>query len=791
MQQQAERHAEMLDADDVQACEAIVDDDESVQMLQELVRLLGAKRAEKEETWIQVGWALYNTPTGSSATRLELWKNFARLCPAKFDEAHHNKKWHSMTSRPNGFKMPSLCQWAKEDNPEGFRDWIKKASRINNRQAAGIICAHAQKHPQIKTDALVMELQNVFDVKMVPEVDFREDSITLKSNDGSDCIIKRDKYIAECRAKHASLPANVPVPPGTFLFLKNINPKASFNAKFIMNGKQITGMVAGGVAPYDQLKVEVHNMHTDRAFLNIVALDGTTKICKSARDVKSVIMALYKAQEEAMHNRFGITQNIFINTGTISINTSKGDTDEANCVVMLNAMMEYAKEHRLMKANNTVYEPVPGSPCAYRELCDYKQFVNRSLKSNRKHAGLIRKHPRHVDDCIKYLNNLIEEEDMPDYIVDKDLLSFRNGVLRLSTIEFVPYGSNFEILHGKVARNHIDCDYEASSDTPNIDKVLDTQFEDEDVKRIFFALVGRLFFEVGQFDKWQVMPFLVGVGGTGKSLLLNVISKCFSESALGNISGKREEVFGLANLHNKEVVMGCDMPVEMSKCLPQVLFQNMTAGDRVEVPRKSTTALHVQWKAPIIMASNYMPDYVNSGNNIGRRIVSFRFTKSVATRDYGLQDAILHSNELANFVYRSLTEYRALRERITGDFWMFVPRIMIEWQSKVAAATNKLSEFLSMEDSERGFSIVCEEGAVTPMAEFKRLFKRVMETDFVNDVSVFRSFGFECPEGQVNLCKGCGKIALKGCCSAYSITNRTRCMVLLHMVTRAISENSC
>eukprot|EP00798_Chlamydomonas_sp_ICE-L_P031900 gene31900-biopygen5699 len=349
-------------------------------------------------------------------------------------------------------------------------------------------------------------------------------------------------------------------------------------------------------------------------------------------------------------------------------------------VVMLDQMLDYAKDRRLMKGNGNVYEPIESCPCAYRVLCDYQEYVNKSLKHNPETYKMLLMHPSRGNGCVKYLQKLNQEERMPQYTVDKNLLSFSNGVLCLSDMRFVPYD-----VIGKVARHHLDCDYNASTDTPIIDKILKTNFDDE-VASMFYAMVGRLFFEVGKHDNWKVMPYLVGVGGTGKSVLLNTITSCFAEDAVGNLSSN----LGSANIFDKEVFVGCNMPAEMRRCIPQVSFKRMTSGDQLEIPRKSKKAVFIKWTTPIIIVSNYTPDY--TGDNIGRHIVSFRFDVPVpnAERDYGLIAKIMETGEIGNFIHRALVEYDALRKRIRGDFWTAVPPIMIDWQNRLAVSKNKL-----------------------------------------------------------------------------------------------------
>lgn len=349
-----------------------------------------------------------------------------------------------------------------------------------------------------------------------------------------------------------------------------------------------------------------------------------------------------------------------------------------------------------------------------------------------------------------------------------DILSFSNGVLQLSSGVFTPYAdSDLEEEEGglaqTVARHHIPHPYTACSATPLLDVIMGAQF-DLDVAEVLCALIGRALFKVNQLDGWQVMPFMVGVGWTGKSLILNIITSLFAPGAVGNLAAKREELFGMANLVDKEVVLGCDMLAKMSASLPQEIMQAMTAGEGMEVPRKGLTALQVTWAAPVILAGNQYPDYINTGNNIGRRVVTVRFDNVITTPLDDLQQRQLDS-ELPNIVCRCLHAYSALRARVkeVGGFWKAVPPIMLEWRSKLSASTNKLEEFFAMDDEERKCSITCVPGRVIWLSDFKTAFESKMgKGSFVSDPAVFQAHSFQLYAKKENVCLGCKQIASVG-----------------------------
>lgn len=333
-----------------------------------------------------------------------------------------------------------------------------------------------------------------------------------------------------------------------------------------------------------------------------------------------------------------------------------------------------------LKYAGDVYEPIHGCPCAYKIRCTYREFIAAELQG----VEAFKRNPGRVKDLVMFMTDFSMVE-MACFKPDLNLLSFANGVLELSCGRFTPYlGMDTQEVGGlaaQMARHHIPLPYTGSVDTPLLDIILDLQFG-YDVSELLLALIGRCFFKIGERDGWQVIPFLAGIGETGKSLVLNIVDAVFAPGKVGNLAARRE-VFGMAKLVNKEVVLGRDMPAKMSASLPEEIMQSMIAGDSLEISRKGLTALQVQWTAPVIMAGNYMPDYIDIGDNIGCHIVFIRFDNLVANTQAELQACILEQ-ELPNIVCRMLAAYNNYIRYVkaSGGFWAAVPPMVLEWQRK-------------------------------------------------------------------------------------------------------------
>jgi hypothetical protein len=771
-----------------------------------LLACLNAQSADDRTTWLKVAFgvkAAYGMQTDEvgaergedmDATEkiyFDAWIEFSKRATGKYKGIEDCRKtWESISLRGSidgGIKIGTLCFYAARDNPVRYKELqlqkMKRRDTGDFRAEVGgrEIQSRKQKKAGINRGALLAKLRGCSaKLKGLPDT-------TEITTDSQGTTISFDGGRDELRGTiEGKLGFTVHDADGTFMgtICDDVTVPGSLGfvhcsipdmASFVYNRKSERQATLQADIPNLPL-VTLNNMLQENAFLSMSGkvISNKTKVGPLQKNVMDAI-------NTHVHKDFNIVQNILNNNGTINLNLNQNDTASAFPIIRAK-LLEYACERKLMKRDGIVYEPVPDCPCAYREAFTYADYVNEVLQGD----PIYTSNPKRFDEAIKYMTNYRDAE-MPKYEPDRDLMSFANGVLELASGSFTEYAG----MDGKapialrVARHHIHQQYTGSTDTPLLDKVLGAQFETE-VAQLLCALFGRSLFRIGQLDGWQVMPYLVGLGGTGKSLLLNLLQHMFAPGAVGNLAAKREEVFGMANLVDKEIVMGRDMPAKLSGSLPQELMQAMTAGEGMEVPRKGQVALNVTWVAPVVLASNHMPDYINTGNNVGRRLVTLRFDHVVGMPQDDLQKTILET-ELPNIVSRCLFSYAALRERVkeTGGFWKAVPPVILEWQSKLAAATNKLHEFLAMEDDERGLKIERMEGNVTWLLDFKSAFEaRMGPGSFTADPATFHAFGYRVSDRLEHVCKSCKNIARArggGCCDAYDSAQRTKKNVVYDM----------
>ena len=779
--------------------------------LRRLVHCLDEASATDRPTWVRVGVLLKSIgmQTGLPDRFLDLFLNFSRKSTSKFESDERCMSDWATFCRSMGasvdrkLSLGTLVMLARrgaaagaQGMPNGmeiasassFFDGLHKHGELPNASGPEPhTVSETTNSPDINRHALVDALKGLgFEHLSPSSFNVTPAGIRFKGNGVEGVVTPDYRVVTADGADVGMLFGEFQVPHSLAFVHNNIPPDGRFACKMDSG----TLATLKGNPPHADKQLVLHNLHDPESCFASVLASGKADVTVDSRGkINRLLKVFGTVRADHARSVFGITTtNNFINinnynggglgTGGVTNPRAREDAFEH----IRDVMLHQSCLRGLRKAAEVVYEPVPGSPCGFAPLCSYDDFVGEVLRGDRVYMA----NPRRHEEALRFLRSYRKLDGFPELEPDRDLLSFSDGVLHLPDARFFPNADLAgSTLAARAARHHIPLPFEGEQETPMLDLVLDAQF-DPDVKLLLLAMMGRLLFRVGQLDGFQVMPYLVGVGGTGKSLILSVVKAMYAPGSVGNLSPRREEIFGMANIADKQVVIGRDMPEKLSGVLPQEHMQLMTSGEDIEVPRKGQIALNVTWSAPTILASNHLPDYVNKGNNVGRRLVTFRFDNPTTRTVEDLLERILAS-ELPAVVRRALTAYHELRARAAekGGFWRAVPETIIKWQSKLAAATNKLYAFLSAEDSARGCCIQHREGAVTTLHDLEDAFKKATGGTLPMDTAVLSQFGYTLSQTKVNICKSCKGVARGGrdtrCCPNYGQANRDKKTVVHNM----------
>lgn len=314
-------------------------------------------------------------------------------------------------------------------------------------------------------------------------------------------------------------------------------------------------------------------------------------------------------------------------------------------------------------------------------------------------------------DAAKYLSACMDPE-LPTLVKDRSVFAFSDGTY-LTWVRhddgsvsdlFVPYrlGPQDRPLHNRVvAANYFEQPMEfmgarhwSDIPTPNLDKILDTQAFAPEVKRWLYVLVGRLLHDLNEHDAWQVIPFLKGVGGCGKSTLINDVCGIFyHKHDIGVLSNNVEKRFGLSALHGKLLFVAPEIKHDLQ--LDQAEFQCMVSGEELAVAVKHETARSVKWTTPGILAGNELPGWVDNSGSIARRVVVFSFDTHVpATKGDTELKAKLRA-EIGRILQKCARAYiEAVQQVGSSNVWLHLPQYFADQQDKLRMDTNSLEHFL-------------------------------------------------------------------------------------------------
>lgn len=216
----------------------------------------------------------------------------------------------------------------------------------------------------------------------------------------------------------------------------------------------------------------------------------------------------------------------------------------------------------------------------------------------------------------------------------------------------------------------------------------------EDVQRWLCIFIGRCLYDVGQLDNWQVIPFMYGQAGTGKSTIINYIVKLFYEDAdVSVLSNNMQKTFGLDTIADKKLFVAPE--VKESFNLEQSEFQSMVSGEAMSLSIKFKNPKNIpRWKVPGFMAGNEVPGYKDTAGSIPRRMAVFMFNKRIKKEDGNTMLPQELKRELPQIMVACNKLYLQEVERNgTKDIWSILPQYFAESRDTIAGATNALISF--------------------------------------------------------------------------------------------------
>ena len=477
----------------------------------------------------------------------------------------------------------------------------------------------------------------------------------------------------------------------------------------------------------------IHNSSQDINGLEITMANRLNRIMNAADDAYEIVFR-YGRSKERILNPTVIPITPENDHGLFRSSTMDLSELTAYQELILSLLDElYKNNYKRYKGScyREVITPQKFHTKSWQCVEEVSQFISRFCNKESQFDNWKRLTHRtsHWRDATNHLTDCFDAQ-FPEIEKSRTTWSFKNGIL-LSGLrdkmdkpytQFIPYEDEafkklpLTLVSAKYFDDELST-YESDwrdIPTPNIDSILDYQNFEEDVKEWIFVLLGRLCHDTGTFDGWQVIPFLKGMAGTGKSTIIKDICKqIYEPSDIPVLSNNIQQQFGLESLMNGFMYVAPEIKGDFQIC--QADFQSMVSGEDVAVARKNKIAKDIKWTSPGIMAGNEVPNFKDNSGSITRRLVTLEFARMVKDADHDLPKRL--QKETPDILLKSLRAYDEFAGKWGNvDIWNKLPLYFRHIRDQVAASTNPLKCFLTSEN------IKMEANSFIPLSLFQQHF---------------------------------------------------------------------
>jgi len=367
---------------------------------------------------------------------------------------------------------------------------------------------------------------------------------------------------------------------------------------------------------------------------------------------------------------------------------------------------------------------------AWRQVASMEEFVYNSVKKeiNYRQWQNLTHRPGTARNMIEYLSKSRADTEFPWLTPDRTVVAWRNGLYMADTMQFLPY----DRVQREVAADVVACKYfdhvfderetPAGQDgwfelpTPSFDSILNFQGMSTHAKMMMYVMIGRLRYALGHHDRWQVVPFIKGMAGTGKSTIGKYCLEMFEFADIGILSSNIEDKFGLYALMDKFSWVCLEVKERFG--LPQSEFQSMISGEHMNIPVKNQMAVSTVWNSPGFMCGNEMANWIDAAGSMSRRLMIWEFYKLVREADPTLEPRL--KQELGMFIRKVNEGYRAFAARYGGmDIWN-IPECEYfrETRERAKAVINPIVSFIRTSETVR----LNPEGGYMIFTRFRELY---------------------------------------------------------------------
>ena len=427
------------------------------------------------------------------------------------------------------------------------------------------------------------------------------------------------------------------------------------------------------------------------------------------------IYLLYKTTEES-HNPLSNEDPHML----FKFNRFTDDSKKTSYQMYLLYFLEKIPEEGFTKYGANLYKPIikdGNNTHAWKKHCSIKEYIyqqsdhktNFSQWKNATANGI-----SNINNTEKYFMEYVGPE-LPALIKDRHLFAFKNGnyITKYNIADpgdtpvytdvFVPYGQSHPYIssytvaskyHDVTFNNFDEYDdwFKIMDHCPTFRSVLDYQEFPEEIQKWLCIFMGRMCFDIGELDNWQVLLYLLGQAGAGKStILMKILQKFYEEEDVGIISNNIDAKYGIKPHVNKFMVIAPEIAENFK--MEQTDWQLLVEGGRNTYSEKYKNDETIDWKVPMTMGGNKIMRYKNNSESVSRRTAVINFWKKVQVTDTEIDKKL--SREIPFILKLCVRGYHsALKTYGKRGIWNILPKYFHENKEDMEQTTNSLQNFL-------------------------------------------------------------------------------------------------
>jgi len=432
-------------------------------------------------------------------------------------------------------------------------------------------------------------------------------------------------------------------------------------------------------------------------------------------------------------------------------------TNFQKLVINLTKLLEIAEYRKMEDQCWVQIKNAQGHPTqAWRHETTIKEYLSKMVKKETDFENWqYMTNPQ--DNGDKVINHIInyEQANFPSLTVNRHTWSYENGIYDASTDTFWQFGEEHLWQEQAIAlqtyrrnkgwgnkyvieppsgvnmtvkffsqpfRFQITPETEEKFDATKIklaelEKVFDSQKLEADTKDWILIMLARLFFKVGEKDKWQVVFFIKGVAGSGKSTLAKLIRYMYPPNLITTLSSNVEAKFGLSAIYKGLICICAEVREDFG--LDQADWQSAASGEEMSIAIKNKTAIQHLWDTPFFFLGNEVPNYKNASGSVDRRIFMIEFNFKVRGSDPYLFDKIVANIDL--FHRKCVSMYlEKIRDHGDKDIWSSTPNLLpqqiYDFKNNMRSSVDCLYNFL------KGPGFEYDDSYQMSVSDFKELY---------------------------------------------------------------------